>query len=237
MRRRRDSRGLLRKLLIFACGALFSMVLCFAFFIACASERPAAETIGETTALEVREQPVKPVLAGTYMPLYMQTDPQWAHVEYAGGTIGDSGCGLACAAMAVKCMTTQEVTPLTLADAVGASCLTGNVNDPSKFAAWIVGTYADYGIEATPKMYLLDSALDRVSSGWLCFAGLEGAMGDSDYSGHVVLIWRSDDSGYWVRDPASAANSARPFSKEELNAVDFRYFVCVRGGHYGNAGN
>lgn len=135
-----------------------------------------------------------PIAEGNHMPLWLQRDPQWDYVPYAGGTIGDSGCGLTCAAMAIKYMTLQEVTPLTLASYVGDTCLT---------------------------------------DGWLAFAGVTGDLGEEDYGGHVVLIWRADDDGYWVRDPASAANSARAFTLEELERVDFRYFYCIRGGFYG----
>lgn len=62
---------------------------------------------------------------------------------------------------------------------------------------------------------------------------MSGTLGDRDYGGHVVLIWRADDDGYWIRDPASAGNSARAFTLEELEQVDFHYFYCIRGGFYG----
>lgn len=234
--RAHKSRDALREGLAFACGALFAAALCFAVVVIVANVQNHDQPEPET-ALPVSEPAYKPIPAGTYMPLYLQDEPQWGHFPYGGGTIADSGCGLACAAMAIKYMTTQDVTPATLADSVGTSCLTGNVNDPSKFASWIIGTYPEYGIQATQKLYLLESALDKVNSGWMCFAGLSGGFGDSDYSGHVILIWRSDDSGYWVRDPASAANSARAFSLEELQAVDFTYFVGIRGGNYGTTRN
>ena len=79
-----------------------------------------------------------------------QTDPQWDYVPYAGGTIGDYGCGLTCAAMAIKYMTLQDITPLTLASFVGDACLTDGVNDPGKFCTWIAEHYPEYGIESTP---------------------------------------------------------------------------------------
>lgn len=222
--------------LVFACGALAAMIVCAAAVVLAVNAQSHAMREQEP-ALSMAEPVYKPIPAGTYMPLYLQTEPQWAHFAYADGTIGDSGCGLACAAMAIKYMTTQDVTPATLADLVGASCLTGSVNDPSKFASWIISTYPEYDIQTTPKFYLLESALDKVNSGWMCFAGLAGDFGDSTYNGHVVLIWRSDDSGYWVRDPASAGNSARAFTADELQGVDFIYFVGIRGGNYGITGN
>ena len=184
-----------------------------------------------------RSVPDRPISQGTYMPLYLQTDSQWSHVPYADGTVGDSGCGLVCAAMAVKYLTTQDVTPLQLAGTLGDSCLTDGVNDPGKFCEWMARAYPEYGIEFGAISYDLESALSRVSDGWLAFAGMGGALGDNTSDGHVVLIWRADDAGYWLRDPASPGNSARQFTTEELAAVDFRYFYTIRGGFYGNAGN
>ena len=96
-----------------------------------------------------------------------------------GGTIGDSGCGLVCAAMAVKYITTQDVTPLTVAGAVGTACLTDGVNDMEKFAQWIASTYEPYGITHTGKLYSLQSALAKVDAGAVCFAGVRGTFGDS----------------------------------------------------------
>ena len=175
----------------------------------------------------------RPIAEGNSMPLWLQTDPQWDYIPYAGGTIGDHGCGLTCAAMAVKYMTLQDITPLTLASFVGDTCLTDGVNDPGKFCAWIAEHYPEYGIESTPISYDLAPVLQNVSDGWLAFAGMSGTLGDRDYGGHVVLIWRADDDGYWIRDPASAGNSARAFTLEELEQVDFHYFYCIRGGFYG----
>lgn len=237
MQASKETRKLLREVAAFACGSLAALAFCFACFIGIASD-PANHTEQPTPEpLTVREKVSKPVPAGTYMPLYLQTDTQWAAVPYASDTIGDSGSGLACAAMAVKALTTQDVTPLTLSESVGSACLTDGVNDPEKLAQWMADTYDDYGIEVSPKVYATKRALAYVNDGWLCFAGLSGSFGDSDYSGHVILIWKPDESGYWVRDPASAGNSAHVFTASELNAVDFSYFVCVRGGNYGNAGH
>lgn len=176
----------------------------------------------------------RPIVEGNHMPLWLQTDPQWSEVPYAGDTIRGSGCGLVCAAMALKYMTLQDVTPSLLADYVGDECLTGGVNDPGKFCAWIKSHYEDYEIESSDIYFDTDRALSDVHSGWLVFAGMSGKLGDSEYGGHVVLIWHADDGGWWLRDPDSGTNSAREFTQEELEAVNFKYFYSIRGGLYGN---
>ena len=135
--------------------------------------------------------------------------------------------------MAIKYMTYQDITPHKLASLVGDACLTDGVNDPGKFCSWIAEHYPEYGIESTTISYDLARTLQNVSEGWLAFAGMSGTIGDSAYGGHVVLIWRADDEGYWIRDPASAGNSARAFTLDELEQVNFTYFYCIRGGIYG----
>lgn len=194
--------------------------------LADAREQGAAEAV----------QPVldRPIPEGNSMPLWLQDDPQWSGVPYAGGTIGDSGCGLVCAAMAVKYMTVQDVTPPMLADAVVDSCITGGVNDPGKFCAWIAEHYPEYGIEHSGILYKLDDALAQVDAGWLAFAGMSGRLGERDYEGHVVLIWLGDGGTYWIRDPASGANSQRAWTREELEGIEWKYFYTIRGGFYGN---
>ena len=231
------SKGTWREVLAFACGALMALAVCFALMVAYASDQP-REVATPENVFAVEEPAYKPIPAGTYMPLYLQDDVQWSHIEYAGGTIGDSGCGLVCAAMAGKYITTQDGTPLTVAGAGGTACLTDGVNDMEKFAQWIASTYEPYGITHTGKLYSLQSALAKVDAGAVCFAGVRGTFGDSEYRSHVVMIWRHDANGmWWVRDPASAVNSARPWTLEELQTADLFYFVCLAGGFYGTTGH
>lgn len=175
----------------------------------------------------------RPIPEGNWIPLCLQDDPQWADVPYAGSTIGEAGCGLVCASMAIKYMTLQDVTPLTLADAVGDSCLTAGVNDPGKFCAWIAERYPEYKIEYSEISYQLGPVLDAVDDGWLAFAGMSGELGDESYEGHVVLIWLSEDGSYWVRDPASGENSQRAWTRDELASARWKYFYTIKGGFYG----
>lgn len=220
-------------------GALVAMLFCGWLIVNHAESDASALSEARQAGYEAAERDRsaivsdRPIAEGNTMPLWLQTDPQWSYIPYAGGTIGDSGCGLVCAAMALERMTLQRITPLQLADYVGDNCLTDGVNDPGKFCAWIEKHYPEYQIESSDIYFETDRALSDVDGGWLVFAGMSGTLGDSDYEGHVVLIWHSDDEGYWVRDPDSGANSARPFSKDELESVNFKYFYSIRGGYYG----
>ncbi len=221
-----------------ALAALLGTLAGLAFFAVCVMAQPRAD-LGHVPSIEVSDIDVidKPAPAALYsgqtMPCYLQDDPQWAHLPYAGGTIGDSGCGLTCAAMAIEYMTTQRTDPRTLADAVGDTCLADGVNDPGKFCSWIADHYADYGISHTDIYFDPTDALRDVRDGKLVFASLTGDFGDRSYGGHIVLLWLSDGSGIWVRDPMSGANSQTPITEAEFYAVNWVYFYSISGGNYG----
>lgn len=172
--------------------------------------------------------------SGTVMPLYLQDDPQWAGIPYAGGAVADSGCGLVCASMAIEYMTTQRADPRMLADAVGDACLTDGVNDPGKFCEWIAERYPEYGIGYSGIYYDPNEALRDVWDGRLVFASVTGTLGDSSYGGHIVLLWESDAEGLWVRDPMSGYNSQRPLSDSEFRTINWVYFYSIYGGNYGS---
>lgn len=220
-----------------ALAALLGALAGLTFFAVCVMAQPRAD-LGPVSAFEVsdidaRDKPASPALySGQTMPFYLQDDPQWAQLPYAGGTIGDSGCGLACAAMAIEFMTTQRTDPRTLADAVGDACLTAGVNDPGKFCAWIADHYADYGISHTDIYFNSSDALRDVRDGKMVFASLSGDFGERSYGGHIVLLWRSDGSGIWVRDPMSGANSQTPLTDDEFHSVNWVYFYSISGGNY-----
>lgn len=195
----------------------------------------AIRDVGEFNAETERMATVydRPVPGGDVMQLWLQDDPQWAGAAYAGGTVGDSGCGLVCAAMALEYMTSQRVTPPQLADRVGDSCLTDGVNDMGKFCRYIEETYPGYGIESAGQVYRIDDALALVRDGWLVFCGMSGELGDSEYYDHVVMLWAESDGSYWMRDPDSGGNSQRAWGEDELREVDWKCFYGIRGGPHG----
>lgn len=205
-------------------GIVAATVVWFGIFADHAEEDAVKQAEYNNVQIELQEVKDRP-LEREVMPLYLQTDPQWAKVSYAGGTIADQGCGLTAAAMAVEYMCQSNVTPDTLALAVGDTCLTDGVNDPAKFCDYIKRTY---GADLTGVMWTTSEGLEAVANGYMVFAGMQGYLGDRYYDGHVVLIWRVDSDGWYVRDPADGANSQKVWSVEELHAVDFRYFYGIK---------
>lgn len=159
------------------------------------------------------------------MPMYLQADAAWGGIPYASSNLENAGCGLVAASMAFEYLSREPIDPPALLAEVGETCLTGGVNDPGKFCDYAVGKY---GFEASDIYWSIDDAVASVSEDSVVFASVSGTFGDNWYGGHIVLIWKVDDSGVWVMDPAHAGNSSRPFSMEELRRVNWVYFYTLR---------
>ena len=191
-----------------------------------ASANPTAKEGAESETLPVSDIPMPKVIpAGRTMPLYLQDDVQWAHIEYAGdSTVAESGCGLTCAAMALEYLTNQKTTPRDLQGIVGDTCTVHGVNDMALF-----GDYMEqaYGLSQSEIYYDLNQAVADVADGSVVFASLTGRFGDSTYGGHIVAIWHVDGDAVCVRDPASGANSQRSFTRDELANVEWSYFYSL----------
>lgn len=164
---------------------------------------------------------------GYNMPLYLQDDPQWGGIEYAGSNISQAGCGLVCAAMAIEYLTNQVTYPRDLVGAVGDTCLTDGVNDPGKFCEYAEGAY---GLEGSEIYWRIEEAVAECSDNAVVFAGMRGQIGGQGiyYGGHVVLLWMSEDGVVSVRDPKSGENSQRSFSMDELANTQWLYFYTLR---------
>ena len=69
--------------------------------------------------------------------------------------------------------------------------------------------------------------------GWMLFAGMEGAVyeGGNKYGGHVLLIWKCDEEGVYIRDPDDLTLQA-PISWERFRAAEWgSYFYAIREGN------
>ena len=158
-----------------------------------------------------------------------QIDEEWADYPYADDTIGESGCGLVCAAIAIEALTGDDVSPSKLAERVGDTCLTDGTNDMAKFIEYMNKTYPGYGIKSDGIYFDAEKALENAKSDKLVFASLVGYFGDSFYDGHLIVIKGTDGEGFIVRDPHSIGNSCRSFTYDELAHVDWVYFYTVEG--------
>lgn len=158
------------------------------------------------------------------MPVYCQTDPDWAGTPYLSGTIGSHGCGLVCASMAYSYILGEELEPDELLEMVGDTCSTDGVNDMMKFARWLSDNY--YGGIRYERVWLLDTLKHSVNTEDVVFVGMSGILGDRMYSSHVVLMTDMTATGASIIDPYEPDNT-RTFTWDELERSGFIYYVIL----------
>lgn len=152
----------------------------------------------------------------SYMPMHLQIDPQWSNIDYSTGTIESHGCGLCCLSMMVSYLEGREVYPSSLVT-YQDSFLQADVNDQDAMCKWASETY---GFQWSGEQWGFNDSIDELlDAGYVVMCGMEGKLGDSEYEGHVVLVYGKTEDGYLIRDPDSAENSVHVFTDEELSDV------------------
>lgn len=152
----------------------------------------------------------------SYMPMHLQIDPQWSNIDYSTGTIESHGCGLCCLSMMVSYLEGREVYPSSLVTCQD-SFLQADVNDQDAMCKWASDTY---GFQWSGEQWGFEDSIDELlDEGYIVMCGMEGKLGDSEYDGHVVLVYGKTEDGYLIRDPDSAENSVHVFTDEELSDV------------------
>ncbi len=151
-----------------------------------------------------------------YMPVYLQIDPQWSSTSYSTGTIESHGCGLCCLSMMASCLKGVGVYPTDLVP-YQDQFLQAGVNDQDAMCKW---ASVAYGLEWSGEQWGFNEHIgEMLDEGYVVMCGMEGKLGDSEYEGHVVLVYGKTEDGYLIRDPGSAENSVHVFSDEELSDV------------------
>lgn len=154
--------------------------------------------------------------AADYMPVHLQIDPQWSNTSYSTGTIESHGCGLCCLSMMVSYLEGREIYPVDLV-LYQDKFLQAEVNDQDAICKWASEAY---GLEWSGEQWGFNEHIDEMlDAGYVVMCGMEGKLGDSEYDGHVVLVYGKTEDGYLIRDPDSAENSVHVFSDEELSEV------------------
>lgn len=160
-------------------------------------------------------------------PHYVQTDPQWKDLPYSSGTIESHGCGLtACASYLCYALQDPNYNVASLYNEVGNSCLTGDVNDMGKFCQYISSTY---GISCSEQYWDTARAVQDLRDGKCLFASIVGSIeeGYRYYGGHVVLIYKIDESGVWISDPGDETFNV-PISEGRFHSAFYgSYFYSV----------
>ena len=221
-RERRHRRARLRLLLPFAVGAL--VLACAVGLVA-----PALAAIGlATTPVRDTAGVSTPVAAWRQgeVPTLYQTDPAWADLPYAGGTIGENGCGPTCMAMAYIALTgNQDMGPVettALAERMGCT-----VDGMTSWSFMTEGARA-LGLTSEELSPYAEDVRDALAAGKVIICSM--VPGDFTTTGHFIVIAGADDEGrLLVRDPNSAARTAKTWDVADVLAQCANLWSIGRG--------
>lgn len=213
-----DSTASKYKKFIAALAAIFA-VGCLALALTACTVNSKNAHAGSSAVHAQKAEKVYDSLAENSDPIhYVQTDKKWKNMPYSEGTIGTYGCGLTAAASYISWITRDaSYTPVSLHQAVGDSCLTDGVNDMGKFCEYIHQTYGD---EYKPQTWNIDEAKQDLREGYCLFASVYTGLRaeGKQYEGHIVLVYKWDDSGIWIMDPYDKDYEGA-MSEEKFNDV------------------
>lgn len=147
-------------------------------------------------------------------PLFLQWDTRWGYGSYGGSSIGISGCGPTCLAMAAYALTGDDsVTPLKTAQYSEAQ----GYYVEGTGTSWELMTSGakDFGIIGTELPLNEERMKKELDAGHpiICAMG----AGDFTTAGHFIMIYGYDKKGFQVNDPNCKARSEKSWTYEELS--------------------
>ena len=147
------------------------------------------------------------------VPYLYQTDPQWAGLPYAGGTVEKNGCGPTCLSMVYVALTGRDdLDPAAMAN---FSERRGYVSDGMTAWALMSDGAAELGLTSEELPATAAAVREALLAGKpvICSVG----PGDFTTTGHfIVLTGLTEDGEVVVHDPNSAKRSARPWDLERV---------------------
>lgn len=138
------------------------------------------------------------------VPYLYQIDPAWSEQPYAGGTIGENGCGPTCLSMVYVALTGD--TSMGPVEMAALSERGGHTVDG--MTAWTLMTDGarSLGLESEELPASEDAVADALRSGQFIIASMR--PGDFTTTGHfIVLAGLDGDGSVTVRDPNSEERS------------------------------
>ena len=147
------------------------------------------------------------------MPYLYQKDPAWRNEPYAGGNVGDNGCGPTCLTMVYVYLTgNTDYTPASMC----ALSEAGGFVD-SGMTAWTFMTQgaAQVGLVGEELPAMASTVTDLLASG----VPIICSMGPGDFTklGHFIVLAGVDESGrVLVRDPNSPERSQQSWDVDTI---------------------
>ena len=201
-----------RRALRLACtAALAVFAACFGARLLGLGDGALAPFRGEALSGEV-STPVAQWTRGQTPDLY-QTDPAWADAPYAGGTVGENGCGPTCMTAAYVAQTGRtDMDPAAMAAFSEAHGFVESNMTTWRFMSEGARALGLRSEELPADEHALKAALAQGKT-VICSVG----PGDFTTQGHFIVVRGVDDEGKLrVMDPNSAERTALAWSAERV---------------------
>lgn len=147
------------------------------------------------------------------VPYLYQTDAAWSDYQYAGATVGTSGCGPTCLSMAYVALTGK--TDRDPASMSAFSQINGYVEDGQ--TSWLLMSEgaSKLGLTSVEVPADEDALRNHLTSGHPVIASV--APGDFTTTGHFIVITGIDEQGNLdIRDPNSAERSGMTWDVDRV---------------------
>lgn len=146
-------------------------------------------------------------------PLFLQWDTRWGYSPYGRSSISISGCGPTCLSMVIFSLTRDEsATP----DALARYGMDNGYYMEGEGTLWSFMTEAPlrYGINA--RELGLDEAAIKQYLDRGCPVICAMRPGDFTTTGHFIMVYGYDESGFFVNDPNSRERSKKQWDFDTL---------------------
>ncbi len=147
-------------------------------------------------------------------PLFLQWDIRWGYMAYGSqGTVGSSGCGPACLAMAVYYLTgSPDCTP----DAIAQYSLDTRYYIEGTGTAWaLLDEYpTQFGLTVTHPSLSEANLKAELDKGNILICSCR--PGDFTSEGHFIVIYGYDENGFKINDPKCVYRSRLSWTYDQI---------------------
>ena len=154
-----------------------------------------------------------PKLCMGQVPLLLQWDKRWGYESYGDSIIGLAGCGPTCLSMVYVYFTHDlNGTPREIA----SYCEKNGyyTENGTSWSLWTEGLPA-LGLSGKELPLVENSMKTALDQGKLIVCSMR--PGDFTTSGHYILLYDYDDTGFCVKDPNRVSNSSRTWDYDTLS--------------------
>lgn len=170
--------------------------------------------------------------SNTKQPIYyLQGDSRWRNVIFTKNntynkkqTIGNSGCGITCAAMVISTFWDKKITPVeTAKECVSKGYRTPNSGTHPNYFRYIAEKYKASKYIVTKSYETAKSIIDQ---GGLVIVNVGPSVWTK--GGHYILWWKCNGDTIYINDPASKASNRTKNIAATLKKASKGYYCFLR---------